>query len=116
METGSPDGFSGAVGKANCETIRALERPAADEKLEGRKSRWTGHRRCRGLYGDLVAGCLISDLFSTSVGVEGMHNFSLLARDCANGKGTFYALQKRHAEQPVRELALPLVVWSIPIP
>jgi hypothetical protein len=40
----------------HCETIRALRRPAS-EKRQGRKSRWVGHRRCRGLYGDLASGC-----------------------------------------------------------
>ena len=40
----------------HCKTIHALGRPAS-EKRQGRKSRWVGHRRCRGLYGGLAVGC-----------------------------------------------------------
>ena len=36
----------------NAETIHALWRPAS-EKRQGTKSRWVGHWRCRGLYGEL---------------------------------------------------------------
>ena len=36
----------------NAEAIHALWRPAS-EKRQGTKSRWVGHWRCRGLYGEL---------------------------------------------------------------
>ena len=39
-------------GRRNVEPIRALGRPAS-EKRQGTKSRWVGHWRCRGLYGEL---------------------------------------------------------------
>jgi len=39
----------------NAEPIHALGRPAS-EKRQGTKSRWVGHRRCRGLL--YVADCL----------------------------------------------------------
>ena len=38
--------------RRNVEPIHALVRPAS-EKRQGTKSRWVGHRRCRGLYGEL---------------------------------------------------------------
>jgi len=37
----------------NAETVHALWRPAS-EKRQGTKSRWVGHWRCCGLYGELV--------------------------------------------------------------
>ena len=40
----------------NDETLDALGRPAS-EKRQGTKSRWVGHRRCSGLYGELALGC-----------------------------------------------------------
>jgi hypothetical protein len=42
--------------RRHCETIHALGRPAS-EKRQGTKSRWVGHRRCSGLYGELALGC-----------------------------------------------------------
>ena len=39
-------------GRRNVEPIHALVRPAS-EKRQGTKSRWAGHWRCRGLYGEL---------------------------------------------------------------
>ena len=39
-------------GRRNAEPIHALWRPAS-EKRQGTKSRWVGHWRCRGLYGEL---------------------------------------------------------------
>ena len=39
-------------GRRNAKPIRALGRPAS-EKRQGTKSRWVGHWRCRGLYGEL---------------------------------------------------------------
>jgi hypothetical protein len=38
--------------RRNVEPIHALGRPAS-EKRQGTKSRWVGHWRCRGLYGEL---------------------------------------------------------------
>ena len=38
------------------QNIHALGRPAS-EKRQGRKSRWVGQRRCRGIYGGLAVGC-----------------------------------------------------------
>ena len=39
-------------GRRNAEPIHAFRRPAS-EKRQGTKSRWVGHWRCRGLYGEL---------------------------------------------------------------
>ena len=39
-------------GRRNVEPIHALVGPAS-EKRQGTKSRWVGHWRCRGLYGEL---------------------------------------------------------------
>jgi hypothetical protein len=52
-------GSAGCVQVFRCrhyKTIHALWRPAS-EKRQGRKSRWVGHWRCRGLYGELASGC-----------------------------------------------------------
>ena len=42
-------------GRRNVEPIHALVGPAS-EKRQGTKSRWVGHWRCRGLYGELSGG------------------------------------------------------------
>src|SRR3979490_2143117 len=46
--------FVQVFGCRHDEAIHALRRPAS-EKRQGTKSREVGHRRCRGLYGDLAA-------------------------------------------------------------
>jgi hypothetical protein len=58
-ELGTYGSVRGAVGnnrpyreRRNVEPIHALWRPAS-EKRRGTKSRWVGHWRCRGLYGEL---------------------------------------------------------------
>ena len=55
---------------------------------QGRKSRWVGHRRCRGLYG-ASGGGFASRSFSTAAGLDA-HNFSVMAR--ALLKGGFHVL------------------------
>jgi hypothetical protein len=45
-------GFVQVFGRRNVEPIHALVGPAS-EKRQGTKSRWVGHWRCRGLYGEL---------------------------------------------------------------
>src|SRR5258708_22634833 len=71
------------------EAIHALRRPAS-EKRQGTKSREVGHRRCRGRYGDLSAGRDLSAAqFFGCIGLEGMHNFGVMAQVLLIGESRF---------------------------
>src|SRR4029077_2786877 len=85
--------FSGFVQVFGCrhdDAIHALRRPAS-EKRQGTKSREVGHRRCRGRYGDLAAVRDLSagQFFEGCAGVEGMHNFGVMAQVLLTGESRF---------------------------